>query len=155
MVAFCLAFAFASSFVRCPNLCRFVMPSVVFLCDWIYLVIPFTPFHFSISFSSISNCYSSCCCCCCVYLCACLPAIRQKFPGRLFPESPAQFTSLFYLLVPLLLLATGWQMVLIWLMNVLIKQNRHLSSLSCHLTLAKNKNLTVQKETWSESTLLL
>lgn len=66
-------------------------------------------------------------------------AIRQKFPS--FSSSLPCISLLFFcflpelflfgslsgLVFPRLGLSQGWQMVLIWLMNVLIKQNRHLA----------------------------
>lgn len=79
------------------NLCRFVMPSVVFLCDWIYLVIPLL----LLATFSAHSLYFLSLCCCCIYLCACLPAIRQKFPGQRFFRAfnwilESRVSSLFY-----------------------------------------------------------
>jgi len=75
--------------------------------------------------------------------CACLAAIRQKFPLSVFFSCFVR-RPLFLFVWPgfsfWLGLSPGWQMVLIWLMNVLIKQNRHLArpEWPAFLTLAKN-----------------
>jgi len=129
----------SQSLPLCYAVCRFSMWLNLFG----YTHSPFRyilrSFSFSFSFASISNCF-----CCCKYISLCVFASHSpkvSWPAFFSPFLRVSNSILESLL--LLLLATGWQMVLIWLMNVLIKQNRHLSLLNCHLTLAKNRILTI------------
>lgn len=121
------AFAFAIPF-SLPSLCACLLLLSFFLLLLLPRIVPnlcallcrFCRFSMWLNLFGYSACslpilcplfpflYPLCLCC----ICACLAAIRQKFPVSLVDEFRV---------------FAGWQMVLIWLMNVLIKQNRHLS----------------------------
>lgn len=121
---FCLLLSLSlSRLVSFPICALCYAVSVVFLCDWIYLVILLGSFYSPalLPLTPPPNLHSP---------------LQRSLAVRVWLPFAKSLLSPF---VDEFRVFAGWQMVLIWLMNVLIKQNRHLSLVRLPFDLGQTK----------------